>query len=251
MHGEGRAREPIALALAVLLLLGAAPAPGGVFERGGHDDQPYRLYVPGAARAGPATSRPLVVALHGCWQTPEDFARGTRLNEAAERRGLLVLYPAQTRRRNPSRCWNWFEPPEAPGGETGRLAALIAHVAQARGAAADRVVVVGLSAGGIMAVNLACTAPHLVAGVGVAAGAPYRCATNLGGTAACLRGAGADGASAAAACRAAMGPRARPVLETWLIPGMGHAWSGGDARGTHTSLSGPDATERMLDFLLD
>lgn len=305
MRGEGRARGPIALALAVLLLLGAGPAPGGVFERGRHDDQPYRLYVPGAARAEPAAPRPLVVALHGCWQTPEDFARGTRLNEAAERRGLLVLYPAQTRQRNPSRCWNWFEPPEAPDGETARLAALIAHVVQARGAAADRVVVVGLSAGGIMAVNLACTAPHLVAGVGVAAGAPYRCATTLGGTAACLRGVGVDAEAAAAACRAAMGRRARPVratlwhgsedsvvsptnlealarmfaalndarsvvrerrdaalrtlhrdgagrpvLETWLILGMGHAWSGGDARGTHTYPPGPDATERMLDFLL-
>jgi poly(3-hydroxybutyrate) depolymerase len=31
---------------------------------------------------------------------------------------------------------------------------------------------------------------------------------------------------------------------------MGHAWSGGDQRGTHTFPSGPNATERMLDFLL-
>ena len=42
----------------------------------------------------------------------------------------------------------------------------------------------------------------------------------------------------------------RPVLETWLVPGMGHAWSGGDPRGTHTYPPGPDATERMLEFLL-
>jgi poly(hydroxyalkanoate) depolymerase family esterase len=305
VSGEARARGRIAFALAVLLLVGAAPAPGGVFERGRHGEQPYRLYVPGAAPAGPAAPRPLVVALHGCWQTPEDFARGTRLNEAAERRGLLVLYPAQTRQRNPSRCWNWFEPPEAPEGETARLAALVAHVAETRGAAPDRVFVVGLSAGAIMAVNLACTAPHLVAGVGVAAGAPYRCATTLGGAPTCLRGVGVDGDAAAAACRAAMGRRARPVratlwhgaedsvvsptnlealarmfaaltsarsvvrerrgpalwslhrdaagrpvVETWLILGMGHAWSGGDARGTHTYPPGPDATERMLDFLL-
>jgi len=44
--------------------------------------------------------------------------------------------------------------------------------------------------------------------------------------------------------------RGRPLLETWLVPGMGHAWSGGDARGTHTYPPGPPATERMLDFLL-
>jgi poly(hydroxyalkanoate) depolymerase family esterase len=42
----------------------------------------------------------------------------------------------------------------------------------------------------------------------------------------------------------------RDVIEAWLVAGMGHAWSGGSARGTHTFPSGPDATERMLDFLL-
>jgi poly(hydroxyalkanoate) depolymerase family esterase len=307
VSGEGRARGLTALALAVLVLAGAAPtgAPAGVFERGRHGERPYRLWVPGAARSEPATRRPLVVALHGCWQTPEDFALGTRLNEAAERRGLLVLYPAQTRRHNASRCWNWFEPPESPASETATLAALIADVARARGAAIDRLFVVGLSAGGAMAVNLACTAPQLVAGVGVAAGVPYRCATDLAATTACLRGTAADGEAAAAVCRAAMGARARavratlwqgsadsvvspvnlealarmfaalngattvvderrgparhalysdrggrPVIETWLISGMGHAWSGGDPRGTHTYPPGPDATERMLDFLL-
>jgi len=44
--------------------------------------------------------------------------------------------------------------------------------------------------------------------------------------------------------------RGHPRLETWLVPGMGHAWSGGEARGTHTYPPGPPATERMLDFLL-
>lgn len=305
MAGEARAPRLAALVLALVALAGAVPAPGGVFEAGRLGDRPYRLWVPDAVRSSSGTLRPLVVALHGCWQTPEDFARGTRLNEVAERRGLLVLYPAQTPRHNPSRCWNWFEPPESPESETARLAALIAHVARARGAMADRVVVVGLSAGGVMAVNLACTAPQMVAGIGVTAAVPYRCAVGLASVAACLRGIGVDGDRAAAACRTAMGPHARairaslwhgaedsvvssthldalarmfvrlaaaspavpereglawhalhrdatgrPVLETWLVPGMGHAWSGGDPRGTHTYPPGPDATERMLEFLL-
>ena len=38
--------------------------------------------------------------------------------------------------------------------------------------------------------------------------------------------------------------------EAWLVREMGHAWSGGDPRGTHTYPAGPPATERMLDFLL-
>ena len=42
----------------------------------------------------------------------------------------------------------------------------------------------------------------------------------------------------------------RRVVETWLVSDMGHAWSGGDRRGSHTYPAGPPATERMLDFLL-
>jgi poly(3-hydroxybutyrate) depolymerase len=44
--------------------------------------------------------------------------------------------------------------------------------------------------------------------------------------------------------------RGTPLLETWLVRGMGHAWSGGDPRGTYTWPPGPPATEHMLDFLL-
>jgi poly(3-hydroxybutyrate) depolymerase len=44
--------------------------------------------------------------------------------------------------------------------------------------------------------------------------------------------------------------RGRPVVEAWLVAGMGHAWSGGAARGSHVFPPGPPATERMLDFLL-
>jgi poly(3-hydroxybutyrate) depolymerase len=44
--------------------------------------------------------------------------------------------------------------------------------------------------------------------------------------------------------------RGTPRLESWLVRSMGHAWSGGDPRGTHTYPEGPPATERMLDFLL-
>lgn len=39
--------------------------------------------------------------------------------------------------------------------------------------------------------------------------------------------------------------------EHWLLHGAGHAWSGGDARGSHTSAAGVNASQEMLRFFLE
>ena len=66
----------------------------------------YKLYVPSRYKGEPL---PLVVMLHGCTQSPDDFAAGTRMNECAEEHGLLRRLPGATASANPSKCWNWFE----------------------------------------------------------------------------------------------------------------------------------------------
>ena len=40
------------------------------------------------------------------------------------------------------------------------------------------------------------------------------------------------------------------VAECWLLRGAGHAWSGGDARGSHTSAHGVNASAEMMRFFL-
>ncbi|MBR1092015.1 hypothetical protein JQ621_31545 [Bradyrhizobium manausense] len=66
----------------------------------------YKLFIPSGYQRG--QTLPLVVMLHGCTQSPDDFAAGTRMNFIAEEQNCLVVYPAQPGGANPSKCWNWF-----------------------------------------------------------------------------------------------------------------------------------------------
>jgi poly(hydroxyalkanoate) depolymerase family esterase len=278
----------------------------------------YKLYVPARVAEAP---RPMLVMLHGCTQSADDFAVGTRMNRLAEAHGFLVVYPEQATPANTSRCWNWFKPQDQArdAGEPSLIAGIVGDVARRHGADRRRIFVAGLSAGAAMAVVLGETYPELLAGVGAHSGLPYRCAHDIPSALAAMKGGrsglpglqGAVGAGTAARGKAVQpvpiivfhGDRDHTVqhtnsaevvnqarqahlaqaggntlnsstlggqapggrrysrtvhalgtgqaqIESWTLHGAGHAWSGGDARGSYTDAAGPDASAEMVRFFL-
>ncbi len=170
----------------VFALPAAAPASGeaatGAFTSGTHTHGPltraYKLFVPAGRAEHP---RALVVMLHGCTQDPDDFAAGTGMNACALEQNFAVLYPAQARDANPSRCWNWFKHnhQQRGSGEPALIADLTRAVIKAHGIDPRRVYIAGLSAGGAMATIVAQAYPDVFAAVGVHSGLPRGAASSV------------------------------------------------------------------------
>jgi poly(hydroxyalkanoate) depolymerase family esterase len=264
----------------------------------------YKLYVPSRYNG---QALPLVIMLHGCTQSPDDFAAGTRMNDLAEEQMFLVAYPAQTRSANASKCWNWFNAgdQQRDKGEPSLIAGITRQIMREFPVEPGRVYIAGLSAGGAAAAIMGATYPDLYAAIGVHSGLACGAASDVPSAFAAMRQGGSRAAGRAhmhgraggaiptivfhgdcdatvnpvngdqviAQSKAATGLRAsvsrgeapggisytrtiqadesgRPVLEQWVLHGVGHAWSGGSAAGSYTEPRGPDASREMMRFFL-
>jgi len=151
----------------------------------------YRLFIPSRYREQPL---PLVVMLHGCTQSPDDFAAGTRMNFIAEELNCFVAYPAQPSHANHAKCWNWFRTADQQRdrGEPSLIAGITREIMDDYLVDRKRVYVGGLSAGAAAAAIMGATYNDLYAAIGIHSGLPCGVATDLPSALVAMRQGGSD-----------------------------------------------------------
>jgi poly(hydroxyalkanoate) depolymerase family esterase len=195
-----------------------AHASGGIWQQytysGPAGSRPYFVYTPVGYQVG--TAVPLVVMLHSCGQTPSDFAGGTQMNQLANQKQFIVVYPQQTMVNNVSACWKWFDASNQVrgSGEPAIIAGIVQAVVQNTShwtIDSHRIYVAGLSAGAAMAVIMGATYPDIFAAIGVHSGLEYQAATSVSGAFRAQLQGGPDPSQQGKAAYRAMGNAARVV----------------------------------------
>ncbi|MBI1891506.1 MAG: PHB depolymerase family esterase [Burkholderiales bacterium] len=136
------------------------------------ENHPTWLYTP--ASTMPSGKRALLIVMHGCDQTHTQLKEWGNLGTTAEQRGVVMAVPWVARPWpvfSSTNCWNYDGATDGSK-NIAEMEALAKTLIDRSDLNIDRrhVYVAGLSSGASVALDLACKAPDLIAGVGAVAG---------------------------------------------------------------------------------
>jgi len=129
------------------------------------------IYVPDKLATKPA----IIVALHGCGGTGQQWFSGTKLPSYADSNGFILIYPSTP---NMSNCWDVHNAASLTHGQGGDALGIVSQVNYTiakYGADRDRVYVMGFSSGGMMTNVMAGSYPEVFEAGAAYSGTPHAC----------------------------------------------------------------------------
>ena len=142
----------------------------------------YSVFIPSSYTPDKATA--MILALHGGGQgsygqakeNPSLFADYTRLNECAEKYGVIIVYPRQSTENHMMGLdyWNWYLMQEKDSAEPRALSGIVGEVKKTYNIDEQKVFVCGLSAGAAMAEIMLINYAQVFAGGCCVAGITYK-----------------------------------------------------------------------------
>lgn len=140
-------------------------------------------YLPDTLPSG----APLVVALHGCTQSANDYYSHSGWSKYADLYGFALVFPQTNSSNNLASCFNWFQPQDSRRDQEEALSVkqMVDYAKAHYGIDPKRVYVTGLSAGGGMTADLLADYPDVFAAGAIDSGLAAQCATDTSSASSC------------------------------------------------------------------
>jgi acetylxylan esterase len=165
----------VAAALVACLAIASPAAAASLQEITDFGDNPSGikmfLYVPDNVAEHPA----ILVGVHWCHGTAQDFYAGTQYATLADRYGFIVVYPSAI---SSDGCWDVHSPQSLThngGGDSGGIVSMVKYVEQHYNGDSSRVYVTGISSGAMMTNVLLGAYPDVFQAGSAYAGVPFGC----------------------------------------------------------------------------
>lgn len=171
-----------------LLVFSPQASAAGLTQVTGFGTNPGNLsmytYAPDALPDG----APLVVALHGCTQSTNDYYAHSGWPKFADTYEFALVLPQTSSANNANSCFNWFEPGDSGRGrgEALSIKQMVDKAVSLYGGDTRRIYITGLSAGGAMTANMLAAYPDAFAGGAINSGLPTRCASDVATAYTCM-----------------------------------------------------------------